>query len=172
MRGLRAGLTAVATATATAQSALAQGMGPAEAVTVAGFDPASVALGLAFALPLALPLVALQRWRIARLNRRLAEKEADAQRLFECLSAAPDGYYAFIPREDAAEGREHCSRRLAVLLGLPRGVDSRWDDVLDAFSAIDARSLDDRVLALQHEGDPFELEFTLPEGGRRVPTAN
>lgn len=161
MRGSLAGLTVLATATAPA--ALAQGL---DAATLAGLDPGSVAVGAALVLPLALPLVAFQRWRILRLGRRAAEKEADARRLHECLAAAPDGYYAFAA--GTGDPRETCSRRLAVLLGLPRGIDSTWSEVMEAFAPGEADGLDGRLAALRRDGDPFEIELPLPEGGRRV----
>lgn len=160
MRAFLAGLMA----TATAPAALAQGLASAESVLTAP-DSIGVALGMAMILPIALPLVVFQRWRIARLSRRSAEKDAEAVRLFECLAAAPDGFYAWMAGEPE---RETCSRRLAVLLGLPRGTEAGWDDVIAAFASADARMIDDKVALLRLEGDAFEVDVTLPGGARRV----
>ncbi|HSV30390.1 MAG TPA: PAS-domain containing protein, partial [Candidatus Omnitrophota bacterium] len=161
MRGFLAGLMA----TATAPAALAQGLATTAADPVLAADATGMAMGMAMILPVALPLVAFQRWRIAKLTRRAAEKESEVQRLNECLAAAPDGFYAWMAGDP---DRELCSRRLAVLLGLVRGTESGWPDVLEGFSSADARVIDDRVAQLRAEGDAFELDFTMPGGSRRV----
>ncbi|MGE5548801.1 MAG: ATP-binding protein [Solirubrobacterales bacterium] len=163
MRRFLAGLSA---ATAMVPAAvLAQGFAPVE-TGLFPVDLGSAALGAALLGPLALPLVALQRWRIAKLTRRAAAKEAEAARLLECLAAAPEGYYAWMAGDTADV--EVCSRRLAVLLGLTRGTQSDWEDVREAFAPQDARLIDGHIDALRSEGEPFDAEFPLIGGNRRV----
>lgn len=126
-------------------------------------DPVAMALGAALLLPVVLPLVAWQRWRLTKLSHRIRAKETEAFTLRESLAASPDGFYCWM----AGEGGETCSRRLAVLLGLARGTDASYDDVLAGFMADDATTLDMAVRHLRTEGEGFEAELTLA-GGRRV----
>ncbi len=161
MRGLWGRLASgTATGVALASPALAQAL--SEPVVLAWPEPAGMALGAALMVPVLLPLVAWQHWRAARLERRLQTKEHTAARLRESLATSPDGYYCWL-----GEGDETCSRRLAVLLGLPRGLESSYEDVLAAFTAADAHTLDMAVRQLRGAGEGFEAELTL-EAGRRV----
>lgn len=161
MKGkLVAGAAAMA---AWAPDALAQA---AEAVPLAAWpDPVGVAVGAALPLAFGLPLLAWQRWRLVRLARRAAEGEAQAARLLECLACSPDGFYGWMA---GPSDTETCSRRLAVLLALPRGTESGWDDVLAAFTPEDAHALERAVDRLKAEGEGFEQELALAEGGRKV----
>jgi len=139
------------------------GAAEAQALLSSWSDAAGVAIGAGLMLPVAASLLAWQRWRMVRLERRAAEKSADARRLTEALLSAPDGFYAWM-----GGTRQLCSRRLAVLLGLGRGIESTFDEVLVAFGDMDAARLGAAVALLKTEGFGFELDLALAEGGRRV----
>jgi len=153
-------MASAATGIALAPSAMAQTI--SEPVMLAWPEPAAMALGAAMMVPVMLPLVAWQHWRTAKLERQLLTRETDISRLRESLATSPDGFYCWL-----GEGVETCSRRLAVLLALPRGTESSYEDVLAAFTPADAHTLDMAVRQLHGEGEGFEAELTL-EGGRRV----
>lgn len=126
------------------------------------FEPFSAAVGaLAVLVPAVLLLFLLSR-RSASLGDEATRAAAWSERLGESLLAAPDGFYAWMGE------REVCSRRLAVLLGLFGGTDSTFMDVLESFAAADAAQLDAAVRRLREEGEGFELDLRLRDGGRRV----
>ena len=149
--------------TAAAKSAQAQALLSADALPALTDPLVGMALGAAAVLPLAATLLAWQRWRMLRQERRAESKEAEIRRLSEALLSAPDGFYAWM-----GPGREMCSRRLAVLLSLGHGTDSGFDDVLAAVSPVDAARLAEAVDSLRSDGIGFDLELELAEGGRRV----
>lgn len=159
-------------ATALSSSALsspafAQALSAADAAGWGGPSAATlsaVAVGAALMLPVAVPLALWQRWHMAKMARAVEQSRADAEGLRECLSSSPDGYYCWMMNGE----REMCSRRLAVLLGLSRGVDSSYADLLAAFTPEDARALDLAARTLRGEGYGFEVELTLAENKRRV----
>ena len=155
-------MASTASALALSCPAWAQSLGAVEAPVWP--DLASVALGAALMLPLAVPLVAWQRWRLNRLEVRAGSKTAEALRLRECLAASPDGFYCWL---DEGAGGEMCSRRLAVLLGLPKGIDSTSEDVLAAFTPEDSYTLDLSIRTLRRDGEGFEAELTMAEGRKR-----
>jgi len=126
-------------------------------------DPVGMAIGVLLALPLAALLAGWLHWRAGRVRARLEAKEIETHRLTESLLSAPDGFYAWM-----GDGAEMCSRRLAVLLGLGRGTDSAFADVLAVFAEADANRLNGAVTALREEGDGFDAELALAEGGRRL----
>lgn len=119
----------------------------------------------AVAFPFTAVVVAWQRWRLSRLSARLHAAEDAATRLRECLATSPEGFFCWL---DGAGESVLCSRRLAVLLALPRGTDSTFDDVLAALTADDAQALAAAAAALRAEGERFERDVSLAEGGRRV----
>lgn len=140
--------------------------GPAMALAALQWpDPVVMALGAALVLPVLLPVIAWQRGRLAKLARRTGIAEAEALRFKEALAASPDGYYCWMGED---KGGETCSRRLAVLLGLPRGTESRFGEVLAAFLPADSETLGLAVRHLHMEGEGFEVELTLAQGERRV----
>jgi signal transduction histidine kinase len=131
----------------------------------AWLDATAVFVGAGLTLAAALPVLAVQRWRLVGLGRQATEAASEAERLRESLSAAPDGFYAWIGE---GAGHEVCSRRAAVLLGLYGGTSSTWSDVLEAFAPIAAAHLDSAARGLRNEGDGFELELPLRDGLRRA----
>ena len=119
-------------------------------------DPVAMAVGALLVLPLAALLAGWLQWRNTRLAVRLEAKEVQGRRLAESLLSAPDGFYAWM-----GDGAELCSRRLAVLLGLGRGTDSTFADVLAVFADADTGRLAAAVEALHGDGEGFEVELAL-----------
>jgi|ETNmetMinimDraft_13_1059891.scaffolds.fasta_scaffold00378_3 signal transduction histidine kinase len=118
-------------------------------------------LGAATMAPLALWL--WRRLRAAEGERRYLAGEAALRR--EILAAAPDGLFLW----DHRDGGETCSRRLAVLLDLAAGTDSRYPDIRGRFRDQAAADLDRAVEFLRRDGGGFDL--LLPAavaGGRRM----
>lgn len=142
----------------------AQAVGPSEAVLVS-LPVAALVLGAALLLPISLAANLWQRLRLNKQSARFHGAEDEAARLRECLSTSPEGFFCWL---DDGAGGAFCSRRLAVLLSLPRGIDSAFEDVLEAFRPEDARTLDMAMGTLRREGEGFEAELTLAEGGRRL----
>ena len=70
----------------------------------------------------------------------------DRERYAETLYASHDGYFAFIYPDDKVNDprktiTERCSRRLAVILGLEKGVKSDFNDVLKNIYKDDAKKI-------------------------------
>jgi len=129
----------------------------------AGTDPLQAFLAGAVIVAL-LSFVAVlrerQRLRDADLERR--RLEAVAVKAREMLAAAPDGLFLW----DGANGGFTCSRRLAVLLDLPAGIHSRYDDIRDRFEGESLKALEHGVSRLRANGTPFDL--LLNSGRRRI----
>ncbi len=90
----------------------------------------------------------------------------DRERYAETLYASRDGYFAFIYPDDKVndpikEVVGRCSRRLAVILGLPGGIKSSFDDVLKNFYKEDIKKIEKYVSLLRKEGTSFEDFFEL-----------
>ncbi|HLO76757.1 MAG TPA: PAS domain-containing protein, partial [Magnetospirillum sp.] len=153
------------TAVATVSASAAWAQGVPEPVLAGWPDPVAMLLGAAVMLPFALPLLGWQRWRLGRLEARSRAKMVEAMRLRECLAASPDGFYCWL---EEGEAGQMCSRRLAVLLSLGRGIDSSFEDVLGAFLPEDSYTLDIAARRLREEGEGFEAELSLAGAGRRV----
>ena len=115
---------------------------------------------LAVAVPAAL-LVLGQRRALIRSEaaRRSLALEADRGR--KILEVAPDGLFMWDP-----VGKESCSRRLAVLLDLPKGMDSGLGDLLARFPSDAAGTLEKGVEGLRRDGTGFDL--LLPFGRRLI----
>ena len=90
----------------------------------------------------------------------------DRERYAETLYASHDGYFAFIyPDEKVNDPRkeisERCSRRLAVILGLEKGIKADFNDVLKCFYKEDVKKISKYVGLLKEEGTAFEDCFFL-----------
>lgn len=107
----------------------------------------------------------------------------DKERYIETLYASQDGYLAFIyPDEKINDPRkkiiERCSRRLAVMLNLPEGTKSDFEDILKCFYKDDAKKIQKYIDMLHSEGISFEDRFMLKNGnclrlsGSRISDAN
>lgn len=97
----------------------------------------------------------------------------DRERYAETLYASHDGYFAFIyPDEKVNDPRkntvERCSRRLAVILGLEKGVKSEFGDVLKQFYKDDERKICKYVELLKEEGVAFEDYFLLKTANKYI----
>ena len=97
----------------------------------------------------------------------------DRERYAETLYASKDGYFAFIyPDEKIEDPRknvtEHCSRRLSVIMNLPDGTSSGFDEILKNFYKEDAKKILKYTDLLREDGVSFEDEFTLRNSGKHL----
>ena len=97
----------------------------------------------------------------------------DRERYAETLYASKDGYFAFVyPDEKINDPRkniiEHCSRRLAVILNLPQGTASKFEDILKNFYKDDAKKLVKYIEMLKEDGVSFEDDFEIKPNGKRM----
>jgi len=110
-------------------------------------------------------LLALRLWRgLGQAERRHHNLEREIEASREILAAAPDGLLSW----DRVGGGEYCSRRLAVLLNLADGTESRFGDVLARFEDNHADDFEKAVAALRDEGHPFNLVLPVAGGPRSV----
>ena len=115
-------------------------------------------------LPLIGVLIWQQRgWR--RTEEHLDTAEDRAAAFSAALDAAPDGYFAWLAGDDDPG---QCSRRLAVLLDLYRGLDSTLEDVLSGFDRDSADRLTTALAGLRRAGTGFALELFHTATGRRI----
>lgn len=123
-----------------------------------------LAMAMAMAA-LALVVVALrQRAKLNRLHSEHKRLLSDAEISHEILATAPDGLFLWV----VANNSEACSRRLAVLLGLPDGVRSSFRTVMECFTGDDAKRLTGHAHKLRSQGAPFECVVTTKNGRRRL----
>lgn len=110
---------------------------------------------------------------IARLKQKNYFLNRDRERYAETLYASKDGYFAFIYPDERIKDprrtvRERCSRRLAVMLNLPNGIQSGFEDVLECFYKDDAKKIRKYLSLMQEENIPFEDVFALKTTERSV----
>ena len=110
---------------------------------------------------------------LLRLKQKNYFLRRDRERYAETLYASHDGYFAFIyPDEKVNDPRknitERCSRRLAVILGLEKGVKSNFNDVLKNFYKDDIRKINKYVGMLKEEGVAFEDYFLLKTANKYI----
>ncbi len=110
---------------------------------------------------------------IARLKQKNYFLNRDRERYAETLYASKDGYFAFIYPDERIKDprrtvRERCSRRLAVMLNLPNGIQSSFDDVLACFYKDDAKKIRKYLTLMQEENIPFEDVFALKTAERSI----
>ncbi len=91
------------------------------------------------------------------------------ERYSETINAAHDGYYIFIYPDEHLEDShqeivEKCSRRLAVMLSLPNGVDSNLNEVLKNFYKDDTDKINKYIALLKEDAVAFEDKFSLKNG--------
>ena len=91
------------------------------------------------------------------------------ERYSETINAAKDGYYIFIYPDDRITNTrqnitERCSRRLAVILDLPDGINSKFDEVLRHFYKDDAEKIQKYASLLREDGVSFEDKFVIKSG--------
>lgn len=86
-------------------------------------------LGAFLLLVIFLPIVLWYRNQANKVAKANKEAFADAQLWLEVLATSPDGRFIWVK----SSGVELCSRRLAVLLDLAPGMDSKFVDISSCF---------------------------------------
>ena len=129
----------------------------------AEIDPLQAfAAGVALAALVAFFVILHQRGRLNDVENERLRLEAVAVKAREMLAAAPDGLFLW----DHVNGGFTCSRRLAVLLNLSDGIQSRYDDIRARFEASSLKALEQSVSLLRGKGTPFDVLLTT--GRRRL----
>ena len=111
-------------------------------------------------------IIMVELFRILKLKQKNYFLNRDRERYAETLYASRDGYFAFIyPDQKVNDPRrnivERCSRRLAVIMNLPNGTKSSFEDILKNFYKDDAKKIQKYVGMLKDEGVSFDDEFML-----------
>lgn len=124
-----------------------------------------------------LPMIGVLIWqhRHWRRSERALKDSTDLQSaVAAALDASPDGYFGWFGLERSIEYEEsqfdtgRCSRRLAVLLDLYRGLDATFEDVLSGFDTDSGNALSAAVASLRRDGRGFTLELVHIATGRRI----
>jgi PAS domain-containing protein len=102
-------------------------------------------------------------WRRAEQDRSTSERHGAA--MTAALDASPDGYFGWFSQDDDTG---QCSRRLAVLLDLYRGLDSNFEDILSGFEKEAADLLIRSVKTLRRDGRGFTIDLNHVATGRRI----
>lgn len=110
---------------------------------------------------------------VLRLKQKNYFLNRDRERYAETLYASKDGYFAFIyPDEKVNDPRktvkERCSRRLAVILGLPNGTNSGFEEILKNFYKEDAKKIQKYTGLLREDGVSFEDQFPLKSNNKHI----
>lgn len=126
---------------------------------------------------LILPLIGVLIWQHRnwrRTENNLNETEVHYAAVSAALDASPDGYFGWFGPNNSADINEQpidtgrCSRRLAVLLDLFRGLDATFEDVLSGFDTESGNALSASVDILRRDGRGFTLELSHTATGRRI----
>jgi len=160
--GLALAQEAIATATAAPGPLARLGADLAALLQPGRLDGASLAVGVVLALLPTLALVVATRRMLGRALREVESLDAAGQGLARALLAEPDGVQAWVG------GREVRSPRLAALLGLDAGSPAGFPAVLARLTSQDSARLDLAVRRLRGDGQPFDLDLKLREGGRQL----
>ena len=107
--------------------------------------------------------VIVLRLKLRDSKTKSANQETNEAALLELLSAAPEGFFAWL-----ADGRTICSRRLAILLGLVHGTDSSFSDIVDVFTPEDARALDALLTQMTGQGLGFDATLQMADSPRQI----
>ncbi len=112
-------------------------------------------------------------FNILKLRQKNYFLNRDRERYAETLYASRDGYFAFIyPDQKVNDPRkyivERCSRRLAVLMNLPNGTKSGFEEILKNFYKEDIKRIRKYVDFLHDEGISFDDEFALKSSNRYI----
>ncbi len=122
--------------------------------------------GLGVLAALMATVILFELLRILKLKQKNYFLNRDRERYAETLYASRDGYFAFIyPDQKVNDPRrnivERCSRRLAVIMNLPEGTKSSFEDILKNFYKDDVKKIQKYVSMLKDEGVSFDDEFML-----------
>jgi len=147
---------------------------------------------LEFLTPLLVGLIAVlvivppAAWALLRQHRHWREAEHAASRanytrtaIQAALETAPEGYFAWFHQPIAGEDQDAralprfkdggaCSRRLAVLLDLFRGMEATFDDVTDGFDKPSQESLRTAIQHLRNGGSGFQIDLHHATTNRRI----
>ena len=117
-----------------------------------------------------------RRWRGVEL--KVSQTLSARAALQAAIDTSPHGYFAWFYGTDNSEQPNQgkvkqnlacrCSRRLAVLLDLVHGMDSRFEDILDGFEGDDAQQLHEAVKLLHAEGSGFAIEIQHASTGQKI----
>jgi nitrogen-specific signal transduction histidine kinase len=118
-------------------------------------------LGALTLAAIVMPVFLWQRHQSGKITAAHAKASADAQLWLETLATSPDGLFIWVK----SSGAELCSRRLAVLLDLAPGMDSKFAYVAARFEGEAAGVLTKAIEQLRTRGIPFDL--ILPMSGSR-----
>lgn len=123
-------------------------------------------------------LLLLSAWfytllKLLKLRQKNYFINRDRERYAETLYASKDGYFAFVyPDEKINDPRktikERCSRRLAVIMNLPGGTQSSFEDILKSFYRDDAKKILKYLDLLFDDGVSFEDTFTMKSNNKRL----
>lgn len=121
---------------------------------------------LAFVFIVLSVVILVELFKILKLKQKNYFLNRDRERYAETLYASRDGYFAFIyPDQKVNDPRrnivERCSRRLAVIMNLPNGTKSSFEDILKNFYKEDVKKIQKYVNLLKDEGVSFDDEFML-----------
>ena len=129
----------------------------------AELEPIQVfAAGVLLAAVAVFGLVLRQRKLLKNTEAERRRLEAVAVKAREILAAAPDGLMLW----DHINGGFTCSRRLAVLLNLSDGIQSRFDDIRQRFEGDSLKALEQGISLLRAKGTAFDVLLTT--GRRRI----
>ncbi len=115
--------------------------------------------------------VIAEMFKILKLRQKNYFLNRDRERYAETLYASRDGYFAFIyPDQKINDPRKHiverCSRRLAVMMNLPGGTKSGFEDILKNFYKEDVKRIRKYTDFLHEEGVSFDDEFALKSSNK------
>lgn len=128
---------------------------------------------LALAAAALLAVIGVLEIRLLRQKQKNYFLNRDRERYAETLYASKDGYFAFIyPDEKVNDPRktikERCSRRLAVIMNLPNGTNSSFEDILKNFYKDDVKKIQKYVDLLKEDGVSFEEQFLLKNSSKHL----
>ncbi len=130
---------------------------------------ADAVLGAALLLPAALVMIVWQRSALIRQGRKAQQQQTVLEQVRETLCTSPDGFFCWMTGMGEEGGRDvWCSRRLAVLLSLPKGTQADYADVQAAFVVVDHAALDQAVTRLRDDGEGFDMVLSLAISARRI----
>ncbi len=135
------------------------------------------------AVLLLVPPAAIALWRQHRHWRKAERAAGQAQytraALQAALETAPEGYFAWFHQPIAEDDEDpaalpvfrdggYCSRRLAVLLDLFRGMEANFDELTEGFDADSRDRLLGAIAHLRGAGDGFQIDLMHTGTGRRI----
>ena len=135
------------------------------------------------AVLLLVPPAAVALWRQHRHWRKAERAAGQAQytraALQAALETAPEGYFSWFHQPVAEEDEDpaalpvfrdggYCSRRLAVLLDLFRGMEASFDEVTEGFDADSRDRLLGAIAHLRGAGGGFQIDLMHTGTGRRI----